>query len=369
MLMIIAVDNNEIEEKIKEEYYLTYEILVIKSKDALLALYDEYKGAILIIRDNLKGNVSFESTIKYIKNVDNNIHIIVITEKITQEYKEFLFSKEIFNIVEGENISIENISENIHNKKLVTYKNKSENKKSNIIIVTGAKNSGKTICSLNIANYISKIRKDKKVLLIDLDFQNPSIYIYLKSHTNYGLKDLIKDFEQNSMRAKINYEDTNSRVPNLMYILNNIPMNEPNTKTIFSLIDLLGNLYDYVIIDTSFFLMNKIYKRKEYNIIHVIKDSVKGYKDYLYDTINLEKNSKVKLLFNCKRKGIKRADLTIESYVKTNIFLDFIDKYKFVYRNSNIKTILKVIGIKKKNKFKELLIRKLNETGDDIYEG
>ena len=27
MLMIIAVDNNEIEEKIKEEYYLTYEIL------------------------------------------------------------------------------------------------------------------------------------------------------------------------------------------------------------------------------------------------------------------------------------------------------------------------------------------------------
>ena len=115
--------------------------------------------------------------------------------------------------------------------------------------------------------------------------------------------------------------------------------------------------------------MNKIYKRKEYNIIHVIKDSVKGYKDYLYDTINLEKNSKVKLLFNCKRKGIKRADLTIESYVKTNIFLDFIDKYKFVYRNSNIKTILKVIGIKKKNKFKELLIRKLNETGDDIYEG
>lgn len=369
MLMIIAVDNNEIEEKIKQEYYLTYEIVVIKSKDALMALKEEYIGATLIIKDTLKGSVSFESTIKYIKNVDSNIHIIVVTEKITQVYKEFLFSKEIFNIIEGEDISIETISENINNKKLVTYKNVSKKNKSNVIFITGSKNSGKTICSLNIANYVANIRKDKSVLLLDLDFQNPSIYIYLINKTNYGLLDLIKDYEQDNIRAKETYEEIDNKNSNLKYILNNIPINEPNTKTIFSLIDTLGKLYDYIIVDTSFFFINKLYKRKEYNIVHIIKDSVKGYKDYLFDTVNLENNSNVKLLFNCKRKGNKRGDLTINSFIKTNYYLMILDKYKFITRSCNIKTILNEVGIKKKNKFKELLIRKLIEIGDGANEG
>lgn len=365
MLMIIAVNDDALEEKLTKEYKNRYELLIIKAKDALMALKNEYEESILVLKDDIPGIVSTESIIKYIKTINDSARILLITQKLTKEYKEFLFSKEVFNIIEGCKIKFDSLVECINNPKMVIYKTEEDKKNNNVIFVTGARNSGKTICSLNMANYIAKRCKDKKIVLIDLDFQNPSIHLYINNQKNYSLKDLINDFEKENIKARVNYESEDDKINNLVYILNNIQMNQPDSKQIFLLIDMLSTVYDYVIADTSSYFMNRLYKQKKYVIVHVIKDNLKGIKDYYSDTLNLEKNKNVKLLFNCKRKRKNRGNINVNSYIRKNFYLIFLDKYKYIDRFCNISKIVKEIGILKLEKLKKKLINKILEIGDD----
>lgn len=369
-MLIIAVDNTYLEEKIKEEYYLKYEVLILHTKDALMALSEEYENSILVLKDNIKGNVSIESVIKYVKDLNYNIQIIYITQNLTKEYKEYLFSKEIFNIIEGENISISSVIECINAPKMVIYKKEEATKKYNTIIIIGARDSGKTVSALSIAKTIAKKCKGKTVLLIDLDFQNPGIYLYLKGQKNYSFHDLINDFSNSNIKAKVNYETEDEKCKNLKYIVNKSPMNPPETKTILSLIEMLSSTYDYLVVDTSTFFMNQVYKTNDYKIVHTIKGSMKGYKDYLEDTMTIQKEKVEKAIKLITFKTIKNRlkNIKSNSYIKLDFRLLYNDEYKYNNMLYSINEILKELNIIKFKNIKQKIINKLLQIGEDSNE-
>lgn len=368
MLMIIAVDSEELKRKIAEKYNGNYEILHINNKDALMCLNQEYSNAILIISTNLAGNITLEALIKYIKNINNNIQIIVLTKNIELELKEKLFSKEIFNIVEGENPCVEAIEECINNPKVIIYKNEKTIENNNIIAVTGGKNTGKTIFSIYLAKMISRVYKNKKIMLIDMDYLSPSVQLYINGQKNYSMQDYLKDITNNSIKNKENYETEDTKCKNLKYILNSTFSNIPQDEVIEKIINNLKSIYDYIIIDTSYFYMNKLYKTN-YKIIHVVEDNIKGIRDYMQDIMYISKENKEKalLILNMKKRGNRRGKLNIVGWMNINYYSLLLNINNMFGYKGNINKVLKNIGVIRFEKIKRKIANKIIQ-GDGDYE-
>ena len=62
-------------------------------------------------------------------------------------------------------------------------------------------------------------RKNKKVLVLDLDFIYPTIDLYLGAK-NYSLVDYIDDLKEGKIRNIENYETKDEKYNNLKYIVN-----------------------------------------------------------------------------------------------------------------------------------------------------
>ena len=368
MLMIIALDNEELKRKIVDKYNNNYEIIQINNKDALMCLSKEYSNAKLIISTNLTGNISFESLIKYIKNINNNIQIIVLTKKLDKVLKEQLLAKEIFNIIEGENPCIEAIEECINNPKVIIYKNEKSLDSNKIIAVTGGKNTGKTIFSIYLAQTISRVYKNKRVVLIDMDYLSPSIQLYISGQKNYSMQDYLKDISNSSMKNKENYETEDKRCKNLKYILNSTFSNIPQDEIIEKIINNLKSIYDYIIVDTSYYYMNKLYKT-DYKIIHIIEDNIKGIREYMQDIMYISKENKEKavLILNMKKRGNKRGTLNIKGWMSTNYFSLLLNIDNMFGYKGKINKVLKDIGIIRFEKIKRKIANKIIK-GDGDYE-
>lgn len=368
MLMIIAITDNDLKEQIVKKYSSTYDILEINSKDALMCIQKEYENSIVIISQDLLGKVNFETVIKYIKSINIETQIIPLVNKLENSLKELLFSKEIFNIIETNKATLEEIMECINNPKLVIYKSETNVNKTNVIAITGAKNSGKTIVAILLSRKIAKECKTKKVVLVDIDFLSPSIYLYLNGAKNYSMQDYIKDVQENKIKGRENYETIDNKLKNLKYILNSTPMNIPEDNIIERLIENLKQNYDYIILDTSYYYMNKLYKSR-YRIIHVILDNIKGIRDYMQDTMcfSNEQINKTCVLFNMKKRGNKRGKIVINGSVKISYLSTLFNIFNFKLYREDFNKILKKIGIIRFEKLKRKIIIKLMQ-GDGSYE-
>lgn len=370
MKMIIAINNRSIEQKLTQRYYSKYEMYIAHSKDMVLKLAQSGQKAVIIIKEDIKGNIEFEELITKIKQLKNNVQIIVLVKELKNDLKEMLFAKEVFNIIEGKRFTFEELVELIEEPKMIVYKEaKFENKKSNVICITGGRCVGKTNTAITIGKLIAK-NKRLKVLVLDLDFVYPTMDTYLNIYINYSLVDYINDLINNNVKLISNYESYDMNFQNLKYILNSKSIGMPNNDIIIKIIDSLSKIYDYIVVDTSSLMMNKIYticNLKKYNVIHVIEPGKKALKNYKMDIVYLEKDVLLKSIFICNKRNIFKSlkkckseyKLKIYGYINYSIWTRLGLNHNNIRLNFNLKKVLKIIGIDKLQNIKLKIVEKI----------
>ena len=209
--IITAIANPQLNEKLKKENLNVIGKDIIYKEGIIDMLEKEQDIDIIIISDQLVGEIKEDVLIKKIKRLQENIEIIYILEKQNKElednlkenniskifYNDKLTISDLLQIIKNEDSSEENDlkkeieqlkeiinkkidNENIKNKKVDINKlknkltiNKIKNKKNNtekkkenkIIVIIGNKKVGKSTILLNLAKVLSN--NNKKVLIVD----------------------------------------------------------------------------------------------------------------------------------------------------------------------------------------------------------
>ena len=326
--------NNELK---KEKDFIVIGKDIQYQEGVIEILETEKEVDFLIISEALPGNEKIENLIEKIKQINNEVNIVIILENKKEELEKNLYSKNVYLILynkieikeiikliknkkEDENekikkeindlkkIIIEQNSKNKQNKKQKIKEVKELNSQKEIICILGSGGVGKSIFTVNLAK--SLIYSKKKILIIDFDILNNSLHTIL-GVKKYSEKISKKIKENNLIKDKIGLKELkikiNKRIDlisgiNLLfdskYKINNIQFN--------NLFNDVKKFYDVIIIDTSsecFFNYTKdIIKKSNINIfivepnlleIQKSKNILKIYKEEW----NID-NNEINILFN-----------------------------------------------------------------------
>lgn len=396
--------NNELK---KEKDFIVIGKDIQYQEGVIEILETEKEVDLLIISEALPGNEKIENLIEKIKQINNEVNIVIILENKKEELEKNLYSKNVYLILynkieikeiikliknkkEDENekikkeindlkkIIIEQNSKNKQNKKQKIKEVKELNSQKEIICILGSGGVGKSIFTVNLAK--SLIYSKKKILIIDFDILNNSLHTIL-GVKKYSEKISKKIKENNLIKDKICLKELkikiNKRIDlisgiNLLfdskYKIDNIQFN--------NLFNDVKKFYDVIIIDTSsecFFNYTKdIIKKSNINIfivepnlleIQKSKNILKIYKEEW----NID-NNKINILFNKFNKNSIDINILKIIFSEYNIIgkIDINNKYNLIInKNANkidknikkeyLKIIEKyLINIKKQNFIKKI---------------
>ncbi len=248
MKILVALDNKNIKEELEKIYPNELYIHDITYKEGVIEFLSRNKEEfILITREDLQGNLDNRLYAKQIRIANENVRVIYIVKSLDTSYKEFLFSNEIFNIIEGESVSIDQIKEIIENGKDIIYKIQKNEKNQNnyqlqeninqiitkkIISIFGTSGSGKSFVSNLLAKKISN-DFNLRTSLIDMDLQNPCLDIISNIDSNLnGLTNIIEDIDKNlDIVNNLNkYTKTSQIDKKLIYLMSNISLYDCQNK-------------------------------------------------------------------------------------------------------------------------------------------
>lgn len=276
MKIVVALDNSKIKENLsniyKNETYehdITYMEGVI---DYISNYTDKNEESILITKDTLEGNLTKHMYIKQLRLANDKIRIILFVKKFDNQYKEFLFANEIFDIIEVESISIDELKNLIDSDSSIIYKYIDKNNdyieqnsksapitdikldipKGEIISIFGTSGAGKSYVSSQITKKISN-NSSRKICLLDMDVQNPAIDIINNIDTQiYNLSKMIDDIDINQDIDSVSnyiYYDSNKTG----YITNNVTIYEYQNKLSVShykkIFEKVKKSFDHIIVD------------------------------------------------------------------------------------------------------------------------
>lgn len=396
--------NNELK---KEKDFIVIGKDIQYQEGVIEILETEKEVDFLIISEALPGNEKIENLIEKIKQINNEVNIVIILENKKEELEKNLYSKNVYLILynkieikeiikliknkkEDENekikkeindlkkIIIEQNSKNKQNKKQKIKEVKELNSQKEIICVLGSGGVGKSIFTVNLAK--SLIYSKKKILIIDFDILNNSLHTIL-GVKKYSEKISKKIKENNLIKDKIGLKELkikiNKRIDlisgiNLLfdskYKINNIQFN--------NLFNDVKKFYDVIIIDTSsecFFNYTKdIIKKSNINIfivepnlleIQKSKNILKIYKEEW----NID-NNKINILFNKFNKNSIDINILKIIFSEYNIIgkIDINNKYNLIInKNANKidknikKEYLKIIEKYLINRKKQNFIKKI----------
>lgn len=396
--------NNELK---KEKDFIVIGKDIQYQEGVIEILETEKEVDFLIISEALPGNEKIENLIEKIKQINNEVNIVIILENKKEELEKNLYSKNVYLILynkieikeiikliknkkEDENekikkeindlkkIIIEQNSKNRQNKKQKIKEVKELNSQKEIICILGSGGVGKSIFTVNLAK--SLIYSKKKILIIDFDILNNSLHTIL-GVKKYSEKISKKIKENNLIKDKIGLKELkikiNKRIDlisgiNLLfdskYKINNIQFN--------NLFNDVKKFYDVIIIDTSsecFFNYTKdIIKKSNINIfivepnlleIQKSKNILKIYKEEW----NID-NNKINILFNKFNKNSIDINILKIIFSEYNIIgkIDINNKYNLIInKNANKidknikKEYLKIIEKYLINRKKQNFIKKI----------
>ena len=396
--------NNELK---KEKDFIVIGKDIQYQEGVIEILETEKEVDFLIISEALPGNEKIENLIEKIKQINNEVNIVIILENKKEELEKNLYSKNVYLILynkieikeiikliknkkEDENekikkeindlkkIIIEQNSKNRQNKKQKIKEVKELNSQKEIICILGSGGVGKSIFTVNLAK--SLIYSKKKILIIDFDILNNSLHTIL-GVKKYSEKISKKIKENNLIKDKIGLKELkikiNKRIDlisgiNLLfdskYKINNIQFN--------NLFNDVKKFYDVIIIDTSsecFFNYTKdIIKKSNINIfivepnlleIQKSKNILKIYKEEW----NID-NNKINILFNKFNKNSIDINILKIIFSEYNIIgkIDINNKYNLIInKNANKidknikKEYLKIIEKYLMNRKKQNFIKKI----------
>ena len=396
--------NNELK---KEKDFIVIGKDIQYQEGVIEILETEKEVDFLIISEALPGNEKIENLIEKIKQINNEVNIVIILENKKEELEKNLYSKNVYLILynkieikeiikliknkkEDENekikkeindlkkIIIEQNSKNKQNKKQKIKEVKELNLQKEIICILGSGGVGKSIFTVNLAK--SLIYSKKKILIIDFDILNNSLHTIL-GVKKYSEKISKKIKENNLIKDKIGLKELkikiNKRIDlisgiNLLfdskYKINNIQFN--------NLFNDIKKFYDVIIIDTSsecFFNYTKdIIKKSNINIfivepnlleIQKSKNILKIYKEEW----NID-NNEINILFNKFNKNSIDINILKIIFSEYNIIgkIDINNKYNLIInKNANKidknikKEYLKIIEKYLINRKKQNFIKKI----------
>lgn len=396
--------NNELK---KEKDFIVIGKDIQYQEGVIEILETEKEVDFLIISEALPGNEKIENLIEKIKQINNEVNIVIILENKKEELEKNLYSKNVYLILynkieikeiikliknkkEDENekikkeindlkkIIIEQNSKNKQNKKQKIKEVKELNSQKEIICILGSDGVGKSIFTVNLAK--SLIYSKKKILIIDFDILNNSLHTIL-GVKKYSEKISKKIKENNLIKDKICLKELkikiNKRIDlisgiNLLfdskYKIDNIQFN--------NLFNDVKKFYDVIIIDTSsecFFNYTKdIIKKSNINIfivepnlleIQKSKNILKIYKEEW----NID-NNKINILFNKFNKNSIDINILKIIFSEYNIIgkIDINNKYNLIInKNANKidknikKEYLKIIEKYLINRKKQNFIKKI----------
>ena len=327
--------NNELK---KEKDFIVIGKDIQYQEGVIEILETEKEVDFLIISEALPGNEKIENLIEKIKQINNEVNIVIILENKKEELEKNLYSKNVYLILynkieikeiikliknkkEDENekikkeindlkkIIIEQNSKNKQNKKQKIKEVKELNSQKEIICILGSGGVGKSIFTVNLAK--SLIYSKKKILIIDFDILNNSLHTIL-GVKKYSEKISKKIKENNLIKDKICLKELkikiNKRIDlisgiNLLfdskYKIDNIQFN--------NLFNDVKKFYDNIlkIIFSEYNIIGKIDINNKYNLIinknankidkNIKKEYLKIIEKYL---INRKKQNFIKKIKN-----------------------------------------------------------------------
>lgn len=310
--ILVALDNKEIKEKLNIKYGNKVYNYDFSYKEDVIEYLKRYSDDYIILtRLDLPGNISYKEYILSLKNLSNKSKIVIILNKLNIDDRKFLYANEIFNIIEGNEIDIDVIYNQIETEDKVVYKTiykqPNENNTKRSIAVLGTNGAGKSFVSYLIANSIAKYTK-KDVALISMDSKNSCQEILGNINCiDYETSEYINEISKNEENVE-KYVNQSNYYKNLWYIIskNNYNQKNNNNINIKKFIENLENKYNYVVFDTSTCYLNTdVSQLIDWvdEIIIVINPNYISLKqakfilDFLSNSLNV-KNNKIKVVVN-----------------------------------------------------------------------
>lgn len=310
--ILVALDNNEIKEKLNIKYGNKVYNYDFSYKEDVIEYLKRYSDDYIILtRLDLPGNISYKEYILSLKKLSNKSKIVIILNKLNIDDRKFLYANEIFNIIEGNEIDIDVIYNQIETEDKVVYKTiykkQNENNTRRSIAVLGTNGAGKSFVSYLIANSIAKYTK-KDVALISMDSKNSCQEILGNINCiDYETSEYINEISKNEENVE-KYVNQSNYYKNLWYIIskNNYNQKNNNNINIKKFIENLENKYNYVVFDTSTCYLNTdVSQLIDWvdEIIFVINPNYISLKqakfllDFLSNSVNV-KNNKIKIVVN-----------------------------------------------------------------------
>ena len=236
--IITAIGNPILNRELKKQENITVLTNDIKYKEELLEKVIENKNIdYLIISQFIKGRGELINLLNKIKIINRKIKIIVILEKENNNLKEKIDGQKKYKIFIEDRTNINEIVNYITNSKLNNYEKKyikkiqlinklkdkilqtnnqkeKDKTKNKVISIIGNSQVGKTTFTL----IISKLIKDKKILIIDCDFYFKEIQVILNSNKiqNYPIIKINKNLNL------YNKFDKNINKQNLVSLINKL---------------------------------------------------------------------------------------------------------------------------------------------------
>ena len=391
IIFILEKENKKIENILRQNniddiYYnseISIKILIQIIKKNYINSEEEIKKELeelrkIVIENNLdykQNNISSKNNIqniKLIKIIKNKLINKLTKNNLNKKGKNN--SKNIFNEKEKNNFNkkIKNNFKKYFNREKT---NINYNDKDKIITISGPPNVGKTTFLINM----SKVIKDKKILLIDFDINNQNIYNFLgiKKYSKFIIKNnllkqnekinnLLKENKNNNYKIKeifnyfiINIDKNINLISGINLISNflNSCIQEELNKIIFEFFQLLKKEYDLILIDIGVnnnFKINKIlYENSDINLLLLEANLIGIIK--LKNFLEKNKFNNFKLIIN------KNDNFCIDKKILNNIFnFDIIGhlNYRRIY-NKFLNKNYRSIKIEFNKEFK-LLCNKLN---------
>lgn len=310
--ILVALDNKEIKEKLNIKYGNKVYNYDFSYKEDVIEYLKRYSDDYIILtRLDLPGNISYKDYILSLKNLSNNSKLVIIVNKLNIDDRKFLYANEIFNIIEGNEIDIDVIYNQIETEDKVVYKTiykqPNENNTKRSIAVLGTNGAGKSFVSYLIANSIAKYTK-KDVALISMDSKNSCQEILGNINCiDYETSEYINEISKNEENVE-KYVNQSNYYKNLWYIIskNNYNQKNNNNINIKKFIENLENKYNYVVFDTSTCYLNTdVSQLIDWvdEIIFVINPNyislkqAKSLLNFLSNSLNV-KNNKIKVVVN-----------------------------------------------------------------------
>ena len=315
MNIITAIENKKINEQLKNIKNINILNSDIQYKEGILEyLEKDSKVEIIIIKENLPGQIKILDLIKEIIKINNKIEIIVLINEnnfgkyINNQNIKYIYLEKI---TTNNILKILNINNNIKNKK----------EKNNIIKIIGNRGSGKTTFTIIFIKILSEI-KNKKILLIDEDENKILTKIFLKNKYKNNISENEKDI---------------IRIENKMYLLNNNYLINKKIN-ILEYLNKIKKEFNYIVIDSknNYYtryekIINKYIYLLELNFLEILKA-----KKYLNKkeinimanktNVNSIENKTIEKTFNKKILGEINYSKNINLFINNNFNLNYLSK-------------------------------------------